>query len=570
MARRLSVDRFELALKAGGIGTWRWDIAQNFVDWDSSMERLYGFAPGTFDGTYDSYASRLHPQDRPEMESALAQALEARDPVYTVEHRVVLPGGAVRWFASTAQLILSDHGEPVELIGVSVDVTDRRRAEAERAAARDGEDRALLVADAAQRRMQMLARASGLLDLPFDLDATLQQVAELAVAEIADWCVVDVIDGSSVHHAAVAHRDPAMVTRAREIQTQFPTDPSNPALRELQRTLRPVFVQDLDDRVLQASARSAQHLELLASLHLTSYIAVPLVANGASVGTMLLAAADGRILRQHDVDLAVELGRRAGSAVDKTKLYEDLNRTAHTLQASLLPPVLPDIPGLDVSAFYRSGTAGMDIGGDYYDVFRTQGDRWWVVLGDVCGKGPGAAALAAAIRYTLRALAPETDDPAAVLRRLNDVLLDGDWGEQFTTVVVVTFVATKPSPTGEDAGLELHVVSGGHPAPLVRRADGTVTPVACAGTLVGVLPDLAWQAVTVDLFPGDTLLLHTDGATEARDASGHELGQQVLTDLLAAAARRPLIRDLTLTVADGLQSRAAGMRDDLALLSLSR
>ncbi len=570
MARRLSVDRFELALRAGGIGTWRWDIPTNFVDWDDSMERLYGFAPGAFDGTYDTYASRLHPQDRPAMEAALAQALETKAPVYTVEHRVVLPDGAVRWFSSTAQLNLSPAGDPVELIGVSIDVTDRRLAEAERSAARDGEDRALLVADAAQRRMQMLARASSLLDLPFDLDATLQKVAELAVGEIADWCVVDVIDGSSVHHAAVAHRDPAMVTRAREIQTLFPTDPNNPVLHELQRTLRPVFVSKFDDRALRASARSAQHLEMLESLHLTSYIAVPLVAGGASVGTMILAAAEGRTLQEHDVGLAVELGRRAGSAVDKTRVYEDLNRTAHTLQASLLPPVLPDIPGLEVSAFYRSGTAGMDIGGDYYDVFRTQSDRWWAVLGDVCGKGPGAAALAAAIRYTLRALAPETDDPAAVLRRLNDVLLDGDWGEQFTTVVVVTFVAREPRPTGEDATLELHVVSGGHPAPLVRRADGTVTPVACAGTLVGVLPDLTWRAVTVDLSPGDTLLLHTDGATEARDASGHELGQQVLIDLLADAARRPLLRDVTLTVADGLQTRAAGMRDDLALLSLSR
>ncbi len=570
MARRLSVDRFELALRAGGIGTWRWDIPANFVDWDSSMERLYGFAAGTFDGTYDSYASRLHPQDRPAVELALAQALESKAPVYTVEHRVVLPDGAVRWFASTAQLTLGADGEPVELIGVSVDVTDRRLAEAERAAAREGEDRALLVADAARRRMQMLARASGLLDVPFDLDATLQQVAELAVAEIADWCVVDVIDGSSVHHAAVAHRDPAMVTRAREIQDLFPTDPGNPVLRELQRSLRPVFVRHLDDSQLRASARSAQHLELLTSLHLTSYVAVPLVANGASVGTMLLAAADGRTLQQHDVDLAVELGRRAGSAVDKTRLYDDLNRTAHTLQASLLPPVLPDIPGLDVSAFYRSGTAGMDIGGDYYDVFRTQSDRWWVVLGDVCGKGPGAAALAAAIRYTLRALAPETDDPAAVVRRLNDVLLDGDWGEQFTTVVVVTFVARALAAMGDDVSLELHVVSGGHPAPLLRRADGSVTPVACAGTLVGVLPDLTWQSVTVALNAGDTLLLHTDGATEARDANGRELGQQVLTSLLADAARRPLTRDVTVSIADGLQRRAAGLRDDLALLALSR
>ena len=97
-----------------------------------------------------------------------------------------------------------------------------------------------------------------------------------------------------------------------------------------------------------------------------------------------------------------------------------------------------------------------------------------------------------------------------------------------------------------------------------------MTPVACAGTLVGVLPDLTWQSVTVALNAGDTLLLHTDGATEARDANGRELGQQVLTSLLADAARRPLTRDVTVSIADGLQRRAAGLRDDLALLALSR
>lgn len=569
MARQLSVGRFEIALRAGGIGTWRWDIAANFVDWDASMEELYGFAPGTFDGTYDSYATRLHPEDRPGMEAALAKALRTKAPVYTVEHRVILPGGEVRWFASTAQMTLDAEGEPAELIGVAVDVTDRRLAEAERAAAQAGEGRARVVADEAQRRMHMLARASTLLDVPFNLDETLQQVAELAVGEIADWCVVDVLDDSRVHHAAVAHRDPAMVARAREIQKLFPTEPDDPMLLELQRTLKPVFVPVFDDQMLREAARSELHLELLASLDLSSYVAVPLVANGLSVGTMILAAAYGRTLRESDVDLAVELGRRAGSAVDKARVYQDLHRTAQTLQASLLPPVLPVIPALALSAFYRSGTQGIDIGGDYYDVFRTHADRWWVVLGDVCGKGPGAAALAAAVRYTLRALAPDTDDPALLVRRLNDVLLGGEWGERFTTVIVATFSA-RPGTHEGDAAADLSLVSGGHPSPLLRRADGTVVTVPCAGTLVGVLPDLTWDAVHVELRAGETLLLYTDGATEARDDTGHELGQGVLADLFAGAAKRPFVGDVTSGIAGRLHGLASGVRDDLALLALSR
>lgn len=534
--------RFEVALRAGGIGTWRWDIAADVIDWDASMEELYGFEQGTFDGTYASYATRLHPEDRPRMEAALAEAMRVRAPVHTVEHRVVLPGGAVRWFSSTAQLALDERGEPAELIGFAVDVTERKAAELGNAAARESEDRARAAVQEAQRRMQMLARASSLLDAPLDLDATLQRVAQLAVEEIADWCVVDLIQDRGVHHAAVAHRDPDMVAVAREIQGRYPSDPKSPVLVELLRTLQPVHVPQLDEDMLRASARDGEHLRLLSSLHLSSYVAVPLVAGGKAVGTMLLASSHGRVLDHRDVELAAELGRRAGSAVDKTRLYEDLQRTARTLQASLLPPALPTIGGVGLSAHYRSGTDGIDIGGDYYDVFRTSVDRWWVVLGDVCGKGPNAAALAAAVRYTLRALAPDTDDPAVLLRRLNDVLLTGDWGERFTTLVLATFVAG-PGPRRRRsevaAPLSMSLVSGGHPPALMRRTDGTVHVVPCAGTLVGVLPELALEVVTVDLFPGDTMLLYTDGAIEARDAGGEELGDGALADVLAATGGGP-------------------------------
>ncbi len=575
--------RFEMALRAGRIGTWRWDIRVNVVDWDASMEELYGFEPGTFDGTYETYAGRLHPEDRPGVEAVISELLRHRSPSYHVEHRTVLPNGDVRWFAATGQLSLGEDGEPLELIGVAMDVTDRRLAEQERELAREAEGRARSEADASRRRMQqlarssrrrmqMLARASSLLDAPLDLDATLQQVGELAIREIADWCTVDVLVDGRVHRVGVAHRDPTMVALARTLQERYPTDPQNPMLSELMRTLEPVLVPEITEDMLRGAARDDQHLEMLLSLNLTSYLAVPLVAGVRGVGTMLLASSHGRVLDQEDVDLAAELGRRAGAAIEKTRLYEELSRTSTALQSSLLPPALPAIPGLELSAHYRSGTQGIDIGGDYYDVFRTSLSRWWVVLGDVCGKGPGAAALAAAVRYSLRALAPDTDDPAELVRRLNELLLAGSWGERFTTLVIVTFSVDPGDGAAAASGpLPLSIVSGGHPPALLRHADGAVEAITGPGTLVGVLPDVDVKVVEVDLREGDTLLLYTDGATEARDQQGEQIGQGTLTQILVAAGQPAGGDGVAERVARGLGEEATGgFSDDLALLALTR
>lgn len=557
--------RFEKALRAGGIGTWRWDIRRDVVDWDASMEELFGFAPGAFDGTYETYASRLHPEDRPALEARVREVLQSRSPVYRAEYRVVLPTTGVRWFSSVAHLVLGQDGEPAELIGVAADVTDRHQTELERNEARRAEGEARSAMEEATRRLRLLARVSGLLDGPLDLDAMLQQVAELAVHELADWCTVDVVGRGRVHHAAVAHRDPAMVARVREMQDRYPMGLDDPGLAQLLTSLEPMHVPDLTPELLRQSARGDEHYDLLRCLDLGSYVAVPLVANERAVGAMLLASVRGRPMLAEDVELAVDLGRRAGIAVHKTRVLADLADTARTLQASLLPPAMPQIPGLGLSSHFRSGTEGVAIGGDFYDVFRTGADRWWVVLGDVCGKGAGAASLAAAARYSVRAIAPDTDDPAVLVRRLNDVLIAGEWGERFTTLVAVTFQASA-SP---DAPLEASLVLAGHPPALLRRASGEVTPEGDVGTLLGILPEVEVHVTTVRLAAGDTLLLYTDGATEARDAQGDELGVQTLSRLLSFGT------GVGVALAGSLAARlaehaVAGFRDDLALLSLTR
>jgi PAS domain S-box-containing protein len=560
--------RFELALRAGRVGTWRWDITTGAVDWDGSMCELFGFAPDGFDGSYAAYASRLHPEDRDAVEASIRRTLDERLPGTQLEHRVLLPDGEVRWFTTTSRLLLDDDGEPAELIGVAVDITDRRQAELERAAARDAENLARDAVQTAQRRIEMMARVSVLVDTPLDLDATLQQIADLAITEMADWCVVDVRDDGVVHHAAVAHRDPAMVAIVKRIQERYPGDPDNPQVVELMRTLKPQFVREIPADLVASSAQDPEHLALLRSLNLTSYLAVPLIAFGKSNGLMLLASSNGRQLDEEDVMLATEFGVRAGSAVAKAGMHSKLQATARVLRRSLAPASLPEVPGIEMSAHYRSGTTGVDIGGDYYDVFPATGGRWWAVLGDVCGKGPEAAALAGAVRYSLRALTMDITDPATALGKLNEVLMSEDWSPRFTTLVLATFCEPAGGPDGPEP-LVLRLVSGGHPPAIVRRANGRIEVVESPGMLVGLISPLDVTTVEVELHRGDTILLYTDGATEARLETGEEMGESRVTRLLAAEGADP--RDLASRIAQDLVERAgAGLRDDLALLTLSR
>jgi sigma-B regulation protein RsbU (phosphoserine phosphatase) len=211
----------------------------------------------------------------------------------------------------------------------------------------------------------------------------------------------------------------------------------------------------------------------------------------------------------------------------------------------------------------------VDVGGDYYDVFRISG-RWWLALGDVCGKGPAAAALTTAVRYSLRALTLEDADPVSVLARLNEVLLAGEpdasLETRFTTIVLV---ALRPVA----GGLELEVASAGHPPPLLRRGCGAVQAIPVSGMPVGLFPDLVLGAVRLRLEPGDALLLYTDGATEARGQDGDELGEGALRELLESVdvaddGTGPSARDLVDTVLDGVLRHASVLRDDLALVAL--
>ncbi|WP_405488087.1 SpoIIE family protein phosphatase [Nocardia sp. NBC_00511] len=268
---------------------------------------------------------------------------------------------------------------------------------------------------------------------------------------------------------------------------------------------------------------------------------------------------DARERRAYEQEL---LRARQESERERERLAE----LAQTLQRTLLPPALEPVPGLDVAAHYHMASKE-DVGGDFYDMFPISPGVWGFFLGDVCGKGVAAATMTSLIRYTLRAAAVYRPDPVAVLDQLNTVMLRAaqPGTPRFCTVIygqlaLDTTDAARPSAT-------VTLAAGGHPPAILIAADGTgdylPTP---GGQLIGALPGVTIGAHTLTLRPGDTLLLYTDGITEARTAEGL-VGEPDFLDFARALAPRSAT-DTVAALTTLLDSLAPGVTDDTAVLAI--
>ena len=278
----------------------------------------------------------------------------------------------------------------------------------------------------AEQGHRFLARASQELASSLDYQETLRAVARLAVPEVADWCAVDVLAGDELERVAVEHVDPARVALAREVQERYPPDPRSDTGRLRRAAARPRRAATARSRTSCSCRRRVdeEHLELIRSVGLRSAMLAPMTLRDRVLGVISFVSAEsGRRFDEHDLALAEDLALRAAAAVENARLFQTASTIAHTLQTSLLPPVLPELPGMELAAAYRPAGRGYEVGGDFYDVFSTADDQWYLVIGDVCGKGAEAAAVTALARYTIRAAAVRRRSPAAILRWLSDAMI---------------------------------------------------------------------------------------------------------------------------------------------------
>jgi PAS domain S-box-containing protein len=463
---------------------------------------------------------------------ALQRVLETGEPVLNAEFVGRTPAATdERRFATSFYPVKAPDGDMIGIGCVAVDITPRRRAQAEREQALEVERDARAEAEAAARRARFLAEAGVILDESLDYDSTLTAVSRLAVPWLADWCAIDICDADgTIRRVTTAHVDPAKVQMAADIEHRYPQPAdTDRGVSNVLATGHSEIYPEIPDELLREGAQDKEHLALLRTLGIHSVMIVPMIARGRTLGAITFVISEpGRPFGDADLQVAEELARRAASSVENARLYGERAYIAHTLQESLLPPRLPDVPGIDLAGLYRPTGEGNEVGGDFYDVFELGPDSWAVVIGDVCGKGASAAALTALVRYTVRAIASADKAPSEVLRELNDAILRQRSDGRFCTVAYARLTRTP-------GGARIEVSNGGHPLPILIRPGGQAEVVGEPGTLLGVVPDPTLHDLTVELAERETFVLYTDGITEA-GAPDRLLGPEELVDAVRKCA----------------------------------
>ena len=426
------------------------------------------------------------------------------------------------------------------------------------------ERQAAKVLEEGQRRAALLAEAGSALTSSTKYQVLLQRLATVTTEWFADWCAIDLVqrDGS-IDRLIIESKDHAKVEEALEVDAlrRYPSDPTaGQGARKVIETGQWDMRESIeDDWLLREAGGREDYLALLRSLDLCSYLCVPLQIGERILGALtFVTVGDGRVFGPADLALAQEIAFRAASAVDHARLFEEHRHISRTLQASLLPPHLPEIPGVEVAARYHAAGEGYEVGGDFYDVFNTTRNEWAVVLGDVCGKGADAAATTALARHTIRAAAVNSRKPNRVLSILNTAMLRAE--QPFCT-------AAYARVQEHNSGARVTVVCGGHPLPFLIKADGSVDTFGRPGTLLGCFPEPSLQEETIDLHPGDAVILYTDGVTEARKGS-NVMGEAGLRAALMRAAGGSASEIADSVEKAALDFQDGDARDDIAIVVL--
>jgi serine phosphatase RsbU (regulator of sigma subunit) len=284
---------------------------------------------------------------------------------------------------------------------------------------------------------------------------------------------------------------------------------------------------------------------------------------GRVVGVLHASSRKPAAFHQDDADFLQSIADSLAVAIARAQAFDQRDRMATALGRALLPTSVPRVPGFEVATMYRPSHFGDEVGGDFYDVFG-DGDVWYLAIGDVCGKGPEAAAIMGMTRIALRSLAREDDARPLpeVLELLNGFLLESElMGDRFCTVCVARLRLA-------NGGATLTTCLGGHLPPLLVRASGSLEPVGKPGSLLGLFADVSLHETRAELQRGDAIALFTDGVTELSVERPDE-GERLLRSVLAAAADEDAA-GLVKTVERSLLDPRGELRDDAALVVAKR
>jgi len=479
------------------------------------------------------WTALIHPNDAANALRAWGEARRSGT-AFSAALRMRRHDGVYRWFSAHVLPQLDAGGAVSRWIGTLADVHEQRQAAKER---------------------DFLARASEILAKPSDLEAMLKALAELTVPDLADWCRIDLSsDDGGIRTVTLVHGDAEKDAMAQQLVGRTrPNVDAGYGSPYVIRSGRSQLLTDIAPKLVDSLIDDPAEAALYHSLGVSSSIAVPLLAESETLGMLAVAyGASGRRYTERDVPLLEELGRRAGLAIHKVRLFEREHRAAESFQEASLPGSLAQAPGFVLDAYYAPGRAEAQVGGDWYDALRLLDGRVVVSIGDVAGSGLDAAVTMGNMRQIIRGIAQVHADPALMLDAA-DRALRLEHPEKFVTAFVGVFDPITGTFT---------YASAGHPPPLLRRADGTVDTLAGSGLPLGLRSNAEQTGSSMlRLEEGSCLVLYTDGLIEAERApeEGERRLRSVLHELRSARERsaRAIVERMM---------RGNGARDDIALL----
>ncbi len=386
----------------------------------------------------------------------------------------------------------------------------------------------------------------------------MRAVAEVAVPRLAPMCAIDLLgeDATVLDTVTVSQRSD-LVEQFQRARATNPVDITgeNPVAQAIHS--REAVLSDLsaDLDMSEAAAMSS----FLADSGYRSIVVIPLIARGRILGALSFFYPYS-IHRQDSEHTALmrDFADRAATALYNANMYVARTNLARILQRSLLPETLPVLEQLALASAYHPVGEGNEVGGDFYDVFTTP-LGCWLAVGDVCGKGPEAAAVTALVRHSIRAFAFVRASPAQVLGAVNEVMLGHSLAQRFATVVLARLdLASNP--------VKAVVAGAGHPPPILLGAGGASECPATPGTMLGVRSGSNVSDFTFELPPSSTLVLYTDGLLDA-GAPRRELTPLELCQMLAAhtaATPHAVVQQLERLA---LSSGAGRLRDDVAIVA---
>ncbi|MFE2100657.1 SpoIIE family protein phosphatase [Streptomyces sp. NPDC059468] len=530
------------------MGSFDWDLDTGLFSMDAQAHEIFDLRPDEYDGHPEHLSVRVPAAEGHRLDLLVAQAIKDGRENYGAYFRVRRRDGTLRWTHTQGYIRRDDTGRPRRIIGIIRDATDElgervvRRDVAGQYAARRDQTNVVQIATAA------LAHARTVQDV-IDVVTDVQGLTLLGSTSM----VLGLVEAGRIRLVAEGPTGTYVPgTRITRIDEPYP-------MGEAVRTLSPCFIESAEE----FSERFPILWPHITDMHITSAAYLPLIAQARPIGAMGLLYNDRSGFSPEERNVLVALGSSIAQSLQRAMLYEQEKDLAQGLQQAMLPRTIPSVRGADVAVRYRAATAGgalgRDIGGDWYDLIPLPGGRVGAVIGDVQGHDTHAAAVMGQLRIVLRAYAAEGHTPATVMARASVFLHELDT-DRFATCLY----AEADLSTGV-----VQVVRAGHIDPLVRHADGSCRRVPVEGGLpLGLSAEfgrLEYPVSTLELDPGHTLLLCTDGLVE-QPGSDLDDGLDALTDLIAKGPDE--VRDLATRLIEVAEER--GGDDDVALLLLRR